>query len=247
MPPATNIGALALNGVPAVVGVASRTETLVGVARASPPCDIVEIRADLLGDAASAWLRETPPPVRERTPLLLTIRSTAEGGRWEGTDEERAARYAELCPYVAAVDVELESPVFDAVARAAHAAGRRVIGSFHDFAATPAEGRLRALVEQGVAAGADIVKIAAWTAEDSDVARLEKILHGEWACPLAVMGMGPQGAASRLRLAAEGSCLVYGFLDESSAPGQLSSAELIQRLAETLPHYRAARGRGTAD
>lgn len=245
----TQLGPLVVGAVPAVVGVASRMETLVDVARAAPPCDLVEIRADLLGDDAFAWLRDTPSAVRGRRPWLLTIRSAAEGGRWEGSDDARAARYAEYCPRVDAVDVELESPAFEPVARAAHAAGCCVVGSFHDFAATPSAGRLRALVERGAAAGADIVKIAAWTPEEADVARLEELLHGDWTRPLAVMGMGPHGAASRLRLAAAGSCLVYGFLDEASAPGQLSSAELVQRLAETLPQYRAARGsmRGTAD
>jgi 3-dehydroquinate dehydratase I len=249
MPFLTQLGALEIGAVPAVVGVASRPETLVHAALAPPPCDVVEIRADLLGDAAAEWLQSAAAEVRARTPLLLTVRSVREGGRWEGSDTERVVRYTELIPYVAAVDVELESEVFAGVAQAARAAGRRVVGSFHDFAATPDEARLRALVARGERSGADIIKLATWTGVEADVARLEELLRGERARPLAVMGMGPLGAASRLRLAAAGSCLVYGFLDESSAPGQLSSAELVQRLAETLPHYRAARGTGrkTAD
>ena len=43
--------------------------------------------------------------------------------------------------------------------------------------------------------------------------------------------MGPLGPASRLSLARAGSCLTYGFVDESNAPGQVSSAELMQKLA----------------
>lgn len=238
----TRIGSLDVGPAPCVVGVASRPGFFAEPASLVPPCDCMEVRLDLAGAAAEDWLRsDRGATARRRVPLLLTIRSAREGGQWAGDEGRRIARYRELLPFVDAVDVELESESFTRVAAAARAAGRCVIGSFHDFSATPDAARLHALIVAGEQGPADIIKIATWTASESDVVRLETLLRAESAKPVAVMGMGPMGAASRLRLAASGACLVYGYLDEASAPGQLSSAELIARLGEMLPHYRAAR------
>lgn len=236
-----NIASLEIGSTPCVVGVASRADTLAGLSNARARCDLAEIRLDLIGPAADAWLRTPSEP--GRTPRLLTIRGVAEGGQWMDSEGARAKRYEDLMPLVDAVDVELESEAFPRVVESARSAGRAVIGSFHDFFSTPSEARLRELMERGARGGADIVKLAVWTTVEADVARLEALLRLDRPTPLAVMGMGPLGAASRLRLACEGSCLVYGFLDVASAPGQFSSDELVERLTEMLPRYRTLRAR----
>ncbi len=224
-----------------VVGVASCFETLSRASEFREACDWIEVRADLIGTEADAWLRSRVGGA-ECPPLLLTIRSAREGGKWGESEAARIERYAALLPFVHAVDIELESDAFSAVAPLAKKEGRLVVGSFHDFHSMPDDMRLRALIERGAAAGADIVKLAVWTATESAVQRLEAILRDPPVhVPLALMGMGPHGAASRLRLAGLGSALVYGFLDAESAPGQLSSAELVKRLSESIPAYRAAR------
>ncbi len=224
-----------------VVGVASRIETLSRMSELRSVCDWVEVRADLMGAEADAWLRAHAPS-SDLPPILLTIRSAREGGKWGGSEEERIQRYADLLPYVFAVDVELESEAFSEVAARARAAHRTVVGSFHDFHSTPDLDRLRALIARGERAGADIVKLAVWTASEEEVQRLANLLrHPPAEVPLALMGMGPMGVASRLQLAAAGSVLVYGFLDSESAPGQLSSAELVERLTALIPAYRRYR------
>lgn len=240
------LGSRTVGDAPLVVGVAGRLETLrAEPARQADACDVLEVRADLLGAETDLWLRAQTDPLRRRPPLLLTVRTSREGGRFEGSEAERTARYAELIPFVAAVDVELESSAFADVCAAARAERRCVIASFHDFVETPPAPRLRELIEQGRRAGADIIKIATRTDRDEEVARLESLLApGSLKTPLAVMGMGPRGAESRLRLAAAGSCLVYGFLDEPNAPGQPSSIDLVRALSAALPAYRAARGAG---
>lgn len=237
MAPACQIGPLVVGSVPAVVGVLARAGTLAQARSLSPRCDLIEVRVDLTGDVPPNQLASFAPTA---PPRVLTIRTAREGGRWTGSEEARVARYLELIPYVDAVDIELESDAFAPVQKAAHAADRRVIGSFHDFTATPEEERLRALVARGAAGGADIVKIAAWTAVEEDIRRLESLFRERPPLPLAVMGMGPLGIDSRLRLAMAGSCLVYGYLDEATAPGQLPAAEWIERLSDLLPAYRAA-------
>lgn len=238
MTPACQIGALQIGPAPAVVGVVTRRETLARIRRDPPPCDLVELRADMMDDCSPDELAAFDPAA---PPRLLTIRLAREGGRWNESEASRVARYRALVPHVHAVDVELESEAFAPVAAAAHEAGRCVVGSFHDFSATPDIERLRALLARGARDGADLVKIATWTTREEEVDRLASLLEAPRAKPLAVMGMGPLGVASRLRLAAAGSCLVYGFLDDATAPGQLSAAEWVERLTETLPAYRAAR------
>ncbi|MCZ7592384.1 MAG: type I 3-dehydroquinate dehydratase [Kiritimatiellae bacterium] len=226
MQPTVHLGFVKIGPAPSVVGVASRMATLNDIASTVPACDVVEVRRDIIGPEAARWLRATSA----HPPILLTVRAEKEGGKWTDSESVRAAEYIALLPYVDAVDVELESDAFPVVTAEAKKMKRTVVGSFHDFKVTPDESRLHELIERGASAGADIVKIAAWTETEADVERLEALLNIHASAPLAVMGMGPLGVASRLRLAASGSCLVYGFLDEESAPGQLSAAELMRRL-----------------
>ncbi|CAJ0600679.1 unnamed protein product [Cylicocyclus nassatus] len=54
--------------------------------------------------------------------------------------------------------------------------------------------------------------------------------------PMAVMGMGPLGAASRLLYAQHGSKLVYGYLGETpTAPGQWSAELCLNALVSLTP------------
>ena len=75
-----------------------------------------------------------------------------------------------------------------------------------------------------------MVKIATMIRADADIATLRALLADAASGPLCLLGMGDRGAESRVSLAAEGSCLTYGFFDVANAPGQLSSAELRKRL-----------------
>jgi 3-dehydroquinate dehydratase len=47
---------------------------------------------------------------------------------------------------------------------------------------------------------------------------------------LSCVAMGEKGPALRVELALHGSCLTYGFADETNAPGQISSEDLLNRL-----------------
>lgn len=236
--PLRRIGARDLSRIPAVVGVVTRAATLERLGDASPPCDIVELRADLL-DPAVDWVPLLQRP--RKVPLLLTIRHQREGGRWNGPAPERAARYQGVLEHVEAVDIELLAGEFAEVAALANRVGKTLIASYHNFESTPRADHLRALISQAAERGADIVKLATWTATARDVDTLEALLNDKPPCPLAVMGMGPLGVESRLRLVLAGSCLVYGFLDEPTAPGQVSAEEWVKRLSENLPAYREAR------
>nr|URC24566.1 major capsid protein [Myoviridae environmental samples] len=65
------------------------------------------------------------------------------------------------------------------------------------------------------------------------------VLAKTLAKPLCVIGMGALAQKTRVAFSTQGSCLTYGFLDASTAPGQMSAAELTTRLREALPAYRS--------
>ena len=107
----------------------------------------------------------------------------------------------------------------------ARKSGVGVIASFHDFQKTPTGSRLEDLGKQALDAGAAVLKIATHTTSPGDVARLLNLLERA-PLPIAVMGMGPLGMASRVILAAAGSALNYGWLHRPNVTGQWSAKDL---------------------
>jgi 3-dehydroquinate dehydratase-1 len=212
-------GELAVGPVPRVVG----TLSAFPVPKNAPEvCDIVEVRLDLLGTSV-VW-----PQID--LPILLTIRSSVEGGKWNGTDKERFELYCQWIPQVAAVDVELNSPIAGDICKYASEAGVASIVSFHDFSATPKLETLEAIVERGRRV-CSIVKIVTLTNTERDVEILRTLL-GKRNGPLCVMGMGQHAAMTRVEFPKLGSCLTYGYLDKPLAPGQTSAAELSAQLRD---------------
>lgn len=193
--------------------------------------DIAEIRLDLIGDD-SLVTSAARAMQRTGTPVLLTIRSRREGGGWKGSEAERSALYGEHLGDVAVIDVETRSPIFKKLCARAHEAGCMVIGSFHDFKRTPSLERLAAVVRKARGDGADIVKIATRVVRKQDVAILFKLLQMRGDAPMCVIGMGALGRATRVSLPCAGSCLTYGSLGKSAAPGQIACRVLARRLAE---------------
>ncbi|HOW98849.1 MAG TPA: type I 3-dehydroquinate dehydratase [Kiritimatiellia bacterium] len=222
-----HIGRLAVGRVPRIVGTAVSAESLDSAARiAKPAFDLLEIRVDCMDSrwpAGAIRLREAG------IPLILTVRSALEGGAWRGAEAERKRVYLSNLAVADAVDVEIRSRALKTVARAARRRGRLVIGSFHDFDGTPSMAVLRRIVWRGRAAGAHVVKIATHVGGEADLERLLDLL-AESREPLCVLGMGPRGAAARVRLARAGSCLTYGYVDRPAAPGQPSCRELAGKL-----------------
>jgi 3-dehydroquinate dehydratase-1 len=228
------IGAFELGLAPLVVGVVSSPRTIERpLDPAGMACDIVEFRIDLIGPDTPGWLERAVDVNQAGKPVILTVRHASEGGHWFLGEAERAAVYHSALPYVAAIDVEIRSESMDALASDAHAAGKTVIGSFHDFERTPDQAALRDIVKRGRAAGAAVVKVATVAKARADVERLASLLDERKGGPVCVLGMGEVGGAARVELARLGSCLVYGFHDQANAPGQMSCAELRKRLAST--------------
>ncbi|MDZ4289184.1 MAG: type I 3-dehydroquinate dehydratase [Prosthecobacter sp.] len=220
---------------PLAVGVIPDPATLalwaqMDAAQRERTCDVIELRLDTL--------KLPPSELRQALagnaiPILLTARHPAEGG--QGT-EDAAGRLALIEPLLdlaALVDIELRSVMeMRTLIQKTHAVGAHVIGSFHDFQATPGDEVLRGAISFAQPAGLDAVKIATFINTPADLTRLITLTAETHRLRLSCMGMGPWGRVSRLVLAKSGSLLNYGFIGESNAPGQWPAARLKELLSE---------------
>lgn len=201
--------------------------------------DLIEWRIDFLSDLSQKSVDNILGQLRQKfphTPLLVTFRSQAEGG--EGQLDQIS--YVNLLSRVIVsgqadlVDVELFSGVMEPLVETAHRHGVTVVGSSHDFVCTPDERELVGRMEQMVALGCDIPKLAVMPQSPQDVlillsaTQIMKELHPE--VPLITMSMGTMGKVSRLCGEVFGSAVTFGCAGQSSAPGQVPVKELREIL-----------------
>ena len=227
-----HIGKLEVGPVPLIVGSITQEETLRALARVTrPEFDIAEVRLDEIDAFPENVIALCG---KLKIPVLLTIRSAKEGGKWRGREKDRCALYQAALPHVAAIDVEIESGSLKRLAAVAHRFKKTVVGSYHDFDGTPSIRALRTIVQCGREQGAHIVKIATMIKNPADLVPHFELISTEKRTPLCLIGMGPLGAHTRVSMACMGSCLTYGYVDRPAAPGQFSCKKLRSLLNEFL-------------
>ena len=198
-----------------------------------------ELRADLLADPAQVRAALTAVRAASSLPLLLTYRSTTEGGKGAGHGqgyEDYLASLLQLRLPVAAVDIEMACLASKALVAEAKAGGYDVVGSCHDFTATPSAAQIAEKLAQITAAGADITKVAYMPRTAQDVAALRHAAHDFAGAyphqPLIAISMGQLGAPSRTDLV---NCLTFATIADgaASAPGQATIAHVKAWLENT--------------
>lgn len=199
----------------------------------------LELRADLLADPAQVRAALTAVRAASSLPLLLTYRSTTEGGKGAGHGqgyEDYLASLLQLRLPVAAVDIEMACLASKALVAEAKAGGYDVVGSCHDFTATPSAAQITQKLAQITAAGADIAKVAYMPRTAQDVAALRHAAHDFAGAyphqPLIAISMGQLGAPSRTDLV---NCLTFATIADgaASAPGQATIAHVRAWLENT--------------
>lgn len=218
---------------PLVVGAVSQAKTLSklgGVQSLAEECDLIELRLDSIALPSSEMHALA---AKLGVPRLITARHPAEGGVGNLSPAERQELLESHLDLATLMDVELRSAMeLQSVIAKAKARKVSVIGSFHDFNATPSDDVLKGAVDFGLQLKLDAVKIATTLQSPGDLARLIQLLGNEKRIPLSVMGMGPLGPVSRITLARCGSILNYGYLGESNAPGQWPARRLKEVIKE---------------
>ena len=179
--------------------------------------DLVELRLDHVRD----------PDVDgalagRRRPVVVTCRPTWEGGRFQGSEEERRRLLARALELGAEyVDLEWQAG-FDDVLKARR--GRNIVLSAHDFDGVPADmtGRYRAMC----ATGAEVVKMAVRAGSLRDMLPLLDLPEPDAAQSRVLVAMGAAGVASRLLPDRFGSCWTYA--GDGVAPGQIGLRRMIE-------------------
>jgi 3-dehydroquinate dehydratase/shikimate dehydrogenase len=205
--------------------------------------DVAELRADFLDTeelgGIVGFARSRPEP------LVLTLRRSADGGRWVSGEQDRAALLARALEAGGYSYVELEED-FDppSVREALRLHGARVIRSRHDASGVPADpGR----VVQGLPRGEDeIPKLAVMPRGCADLGRILaaasrlKSTGGQW----ILVGMGEYGLATRVLATPLGVWLTYcsEAAGPAAAPGQPSVEDMVDlyrypRITEATRRY----------
>jgi 3-dehydroquinate dehydratase-1 len=191
--------------------------------QAAGEADMIELRLDLLGPGDPL---QTIKAVRKAIakPIIATARLRTEGGMFQGSERERIDLLTKAAYYADYVDVELLADQRDnAIARMM----KPVIVSYHDFQGMPDESQLTGIYDEMKKTKAAIAKIAVTPKSLHDNLRiLQFLLDADM--PLCMIAMGRMGRHMRVVAPLYGSALTYGFVTQSTAPGQMSLDELCQ-------------------
>lgn len=208
--------------------------------------DIVEWRIDFCEDIedtekmiqTSSLLRS----VLGKKPLLVTFRTAEEGGSRKTDFKNYASIITELARSgnVDMADIEMficdrdlkdgieENDVISLVNDLKKYV--KVIGSYHDFNATPATDEIMDRLSTIIRRGADIAKMAVMPKSRRDVLRLmgatELMRERVGDIPVITMSMGRIGLVSRIAGESFGSAVTFGCIGKPSAPGQIDVREL---------------------
>ena len=190
---------------------------------AAGDADMVELRLDLLAEGDPL---QTIKAIRKATakPIIATARLKTEGGMFQGSERERVDLLIKAACYADYVDVELLADQRDdAIARIM----KPVIVSYHDFQGMPEKKELAGIYQEMKKTKAAIAKIAVTPQNLRDnLMILQFLLDADM--PLCMIAMGRMGRHLRAVAPLYGSALTYGFVTQSTAPGQMSLAELCQ-------------------
>ena len=215
------------------------------------PADLVEWRADFYVDLLKTpVLLETLKELRgvlKNTPILFTIRTKPEGGEIAPSFEDYSAANLAVAKSKDAdlVDVEMfwgntdwnakASDVSAKLVAEIHKAGCLVVGSRHNFSATPSSSEIVSTLKHQKEAGADMPKAAVMPKSKEDVLAVisASVEFGNEADrPFLTISMGPLGMMSRVACELSGSCMTFGAAGQTSAPGQIQVGELKDMLTK---------------
>jgi 3-dehydroquinate dehydratase-1 len=187
--------------------------------------DLIELRLDHITssdplDALIALRKATAKPI------IATARHRSEGGLFHKGEEERADLLIKAADYADYVDVELQAEIREEVISGIR---KPTILSYHNFEAMPDNSELSRIFSRMKQAGAAISKIAVTPQENRDNLRiLQFLLDAD--LPLCIIAMGHLGRHMRVLAPFYGSALTYGYVSESTAPGQMSLDDLCQAI-----------------
>ncbi len=219
----------------AIVGCVSTPRGLSLLAKPPREIDFIELRLDMLLAAGAKHEEIARKLSKRKKPVFLTPRIPAEGGAYKWKAKERESLLDELLPWADGFDIELRT--IEAMKKFLEI-GRehKMIGilSAHSPKKTLDDHDMLGIVQKFVSIGGSMLKVAALAKSHRDIAVMVSALSFSRGIPIAMMATGPLAGVSRIVLPLMGSKLVYGYLDEPTAPGQPEARYLAKKLAACL-------------
>lgn len=198
------------------------------------PVDVLEWRADYYtGDILQAL-----PQIKEKAgnlPLLCTVRTKQEGGVATLSTQEYENLVGQVIDNMACDGVDIEwSCGAQRVERLSVEARERSIATIiskHDFEKTPPEQELLSVLLEMKQVGGGVPKYAVTPKSPADVIALLSATEKAFQAigPVITMSMGNLGKMTRAAGGIVGSCLTFGSVKNTSAPGQIK-VELLARM-----------------
>jgi 3-dehydroquinate dehydratase/shikimate dehydrogenase len=195
--------------------------------------DLVELRVDCIGDIRAVVNLLMQP---RTLPLIVTVRSAAEGGAWTADESARLALLEQLAGFRPDyLDVEyatwqsasaLRYKVVQ-VGQTATAAPTRLILSHHSLADTPAH--LGPIFDELAAMPADVIKAVFTPRDATDACRVLAQLRARAAERAVIaLALGEPGLPARILARKFGAFCTFATLapDRQSAAGQPTLADL---------------------
>jgi 3-dehydroquinate dehydratase type I len=187
-----------------------------------PLVDLFEVRIDLIGKGwqkVAAYLKK---------PWIACNRRAEEGGKWNGRE---AARIKELRRAVelGASIIDIELATLDIVTIVNEIKGRaECLVSYHNLKDTPPLDRLRQIIINQLAAGADICKIVTTARGFKDTLAVLQLINVFPETKVVAFAMGAAGQISRVLCPLVGGCFTYASVKEGkeSAKGQINVRDL---------------------
>lgn len=204
--------------------------------------DIIEIRGDsfeALSHEAHIECVQTVISELSHIPILYTYRTIQEGGKGGKSAAEYEALLAEiieLCD-IDIIDIEFfkYEDIVDHLVKKAKEKGVTVLLSVHDMEDTPHFEEMMATYQAMIAQGGEILKLAYMPKNGRDVLSVLSAVHDARQAfdkPVVGISMGETGRITRLAGGVFGSCLMYSYLEDSVADGQIDAHLLKQNLTK---------------
>jgi 3-dehydroquinate dehydratase type I len=201
------------------VPIVSRSQDINAIA---PLAYLFEVRIDLIGKGWQSIAALLPRP------WLACNRRVDEGGKAKGGEAKRIGELGRAVEIGAQlVDIELSTPgvaeiVKDFKGRA------EVIVSYHNLVETPPVDRLRQVIINQLAAGADICKVVTTAQRFKDNMEILELIGLFPDIRIIAFAMGDAGQVSRIMSPLVGGYLTYASSEKGSesAAGQMAVADV---------------------
>ena len=192
------------------------------ISKAETEVDLWEVRIDLIG---KGW-REAAGQLKK--PWIACNRRAEEGGKWRGREPQRIKELLSALELGASViDIELGTPGVENAVKEVKGRAECLI-SYHNLKETPPLERMRQIIINQLAAGADICKVVTTARSFKDNLAVLQLITEFPETKIVAFAMGAAGQISRVLCPLAGGYFTYASVEEGkeSAEGQVTAGEL---------------------